>query len=86
MAAQAQAHSLQQFTKTDAGLRARTMQQEAKGQNSRIQDVWIDNFFEAIEEISLLLEKFNYISMVKHFPTNSFPWLKIVIFFRIAIC
>jgi hypothetical protein len=64
MAAYAQAHSLQLQTKPDAGLRTKTMQLEAKGQDSRIKDVWMENFFEAIDEISLLLDKFNYISMV----------------------
>jgi len=40
------------------------MQQEYITDDDRIKDVWIENFFQEIEEITKIKDTFNYISMV----------------------
>ena len=32
-----------------------------------IKDVWLGNFFQAMEKISLLVDEYNYVSMVRQF-------------------
>ena len=34
------------------------------GGDSSIQDVWLHNFFEVMDEIAKLVDEFNYIAMV----------------------
>ncbi|CDW89818.1 ccr4-not transcription complex subunit 8 [Stylonychia lemnae] len=47
-------------------------QQEQISQDDRIKDVWIDNFFEEMENISRQIENYNYISMDTEYPGTVF--------------
>lgn len=64
MAASVQPHSLPILRQPEEGSKAQGPTLEGNRQDTRIQDVWMDNFFSVLEEISLLVGKFNYVSMV----------------------